>query len=98
MTLSMIAFWMFLTGIAAWGSFHFSTRDRRSVSLMKMAFASTLLVMFGASLVLLRLPPDVIGEGLLAHAMLFIFWPMTAIALRRIDYRHPGGTVCCSQS
>ena len=35
--------------------------------------------MFGAAFFLLKLPPEKLGEGLLAHATLFIFWPMAAI-------------------
>jgi hypothetical protein len=79
MTSSMIALWIIFTAIAAWGSFHFAMRDPRSTSLMKITFAGVLIVVFGVALASLEWLPEVIGEGLLAHAMLFIFWSMTAV-------------------
>jgi len=79
MSSSVIALWVVLAGIAAWGAFHFARRDPRSTSLMKLTFAGALLAMFGLALGILKLPPEMIGEGLLAHAMLFIFWSMAAV-------------------
>jgi hypothetical protein len=47
---------------------------------MKITFAGVLLAAFGAALALLKwLPESIVGEGLFAHAMLFVIWPMAAV-------------------
>ena len=75
----IFVFWTFLAVIAAWGSMHFSMRDPPSTSWMKITFAAALLVCFGAAKWLSQVV-DVLGEGILAHAVgLLFFLPMTAI-------------------
>jgi hypothetical protein len=69
-------FWTFLAVLAAWGSMHFSMRDPPSTSWMKITFAATLLLCFGAA----KWLPQVLGEGVLAHAVgLLFFWPMIVV-------------------
>jgi hypothetical protein len=75
----IFGFWTFLAVIAAWGSMHFSMRDPPSTSWMKITFAAVLLVCFGAAKWLPQVP-QVLGEGILAHAVsLLFFWPMIVI-------------------
>jgi hypothetical protein len=68
--------WTFLAVIAAWGSMHFSMRDPRSTSWMKITFAAALLAFFGVA----QWSPqvlEVLGEGILTHVIgLLFFWPM----------------------
>jgi hypothetical protein len=47
---SVIALWILLAALAAWGSARFSMRDPHSTSWVKIAFAGFLLVAFGAAL------------------------------------------------
>jgi hypothetical protein len=66
--------------IVGWGSYVLAKRDPRSTSWMKIAFAAIPLAVFGSiTICLFLLPPGTLGEGLLAHGMLIIFWPMAAI-------------------
>jgi hypothetical protein len=75
----IVMFWTFLAVIAAWGSMHVSMRDPPSTSWMKITFATALLVCFGAAKWLSQVP-QVLGEGILAHAVgLLFFWPMVVI-------------------
>jgi hypothetical protein len=77
---SVIALWILLAAIAVWGSVRFSMRDPHSTSWVKITFAGFLLVAFGTALASSRwLTGSYLGEGLLAHAMLFFIWPMAAV-------------------
>jgi hypothetical protein len=70
----VLSLWGLLAGMTAWGAFKFSMRDLRATSWMKIAFAATLLAAFGA---VRWIPLDLLGEGIVAHAALFLFyWPM----------------------
>ena len=77
---SAIILWVFLAAVAVWASAYFAMRDPRSTSWMKIAFAAILLVGFLVALAGSHwIGSDTIGEGLLAHAMLFVIWPMAAV-------------------
>jgi hypothetical protein len=77
---SAIVLWVFLAAVAAWGSAYFAMRDPRSTSRMKIAFAGILLLGFLVALAGSHwISGDITGEGLLAHAMLFVIWPMAAV-------------------
>jgi hypothetical protein len=72
--------WIVLAVIVAWGSYHFSLRDPRSTSLVKIGFAGVLLVLFGAVLAIFEWGSGILGEGLSAHALyLLFFWPMSVL-------------------
>jgi hypothetical protein len=76
----LIPAWTILAVIAAWGSYHFSLRDPRSTSLVKIAFAGVLLAALGALLAIVEWGSAILGEGLLAHALgLLFFWPMIGL-------------------
>jgi len=78
---SFVAMWVILAAIAAWGSLHFSMRDPRSTSWMKIAFAGILLIAFGAVLAATAwLLPEAQPEGVLARVTLSLFfWSMVVI-------------------
>jgi hypothetical protein len=76
---SALPLWFVVAAIVAWGSFHFAKRDPRSTSWMKIAFATTFLVVFGAALATVSWFSEYIGEGILAYAMTLIILPMAAI-------------------
>jgi hypothetical protein len=77
---SVAVMWAFLATIAGWGSYAFAKRDPRSTSWMKITFAAVPVAVFGLiTICLFLLPSGTLGEGLLAHGMLIIFWPMAAI-------------------
>jgi hypothetical protein len=75
-----ILLWVLLPAIAGCGSAYSAVRDPPSTSRMKIAVAGVLLLAFllalGGSR---RIGSDVIGEGLFAHAMLFVILPMATI-------------------
>jgi hypothetical protein len=73
----LLALWLLLGVIAAWGSAHFAVRDPPATSWMKIAVASFLLLAYAVSLANLRWPDLILGEGLLAHATLVLYWLMT---------------------
>jgi hypothetical protein len=75
LAMGFVPAWTVLAAIAAWGSYHFSLRDPRSTSLVKIGFAGVLLILFGAVLAVLE--SGILGESLFAHALyLLFFWPM----------------------
>jgi hypothetical protein len=77
---SVIALWALLAAIATWGSAYYAVRDPHSTSWVKIVFAGILLLGFLGALAGSRLiGSDIIGEGLLAHVILFFIWPMAAI-------------------
>jgi hypothetical protein len=79
MTLAVVL-WVFLAAVAAWGSAYFARRDRRSTSRMKIAFAGILLLGFLVTLAGSHwIGGDMIGEGLSAHVMLFVIWPIAVV-------------------
>jgi hypothetical protein len=70
-----------LTAVAACGAYYFARRAPRWSSQVKIALMGILLVGSLAALTGSRwIGEDVVGEGLFAHAMLFVVWPMVAVA------------------
>ena len=75
-----ILLWVLLPAIAGWGSAYSAVRDPPSTSRVKIAVAGVLLLAFLLTLGGSRwIGSDVIGEGLFAHAMLFVILPMATI-------------------
>jgi hypothetical protein len=76
---SVLALWIFLVAISAWGSAFLGKRDPRSTSWTKVAFAGLPLLAYAVVLVdVLWINPKTFGEGLIAHAILIFYWLMTA--------------------
>lgn len=67
-----------LAAIAGWGAFEFSKRESLRLSRTKIAIAATLLVLSAAGIVASHWLP-LMGEGLLAHAMLFLVLPLATV-------------------
>ncbi len=77
---SAIALWAFLAIVAACGSAYFAMRDPRSTAWVKVVLADILLLGFLAALAVSHwFGGNTVGEGLLAHAMLFVVWPMAVV-------------------
>lgn len=77
---SAFALWALLAAIAIWGSAYFAMRDPHWTSWVKIVLAGILLIGFlGALAGSHWIGSDIIGEGLFAHVMLFLIWPMAAI-------------------
>ncbi|MEH2592404.1 hypothetical protein [Bradyrhizobium sp. AZCC 1721] len=62
--------------IAAWGSYHFSLRDPRSTSLIKIGFAGVLIGVFGVVFAILAWSPEILGKGFFTMLLGYLFWPM----------------------
>lgn len=68
--------WRLLAARAAWGAHEFARRDPRSRSWTKIVLACLILL-----LTFVAIPGSApwFGEGVLAHIILFIVWPLAAI-------------------
>lgn len=73
---AILALWLVLATISAWGSAQFARRDPRSTSFAKIGCAASMLVAYGAAFVLLE--ANLLDKGLLAYGVLAFVWLMTA--------------------